>query len=178
MKEACGSSSRDERLFFALWPDEEVRARLMEEARGSSGEPVPPDGYHITLAFAGEVSVSARRALEQGAAAVRAGCFVCVLDRMGALGSGVEALAPSAPAAPLLALAGDLRRLVTHVAGAPDRRPYYPHVTLARRVDDARSLRPSLPVVWAAREYVLCRSRRTRPGSYDILERWPLYEDL
>lgn len=164
MKEECASSSRDERLFFALWPDAEVRARLTVEARGSSGKAVPPDGYHMTLAFVGEVGMRARRALEQGAAAVRGECFVCVLDRMGALGSGVEVLAPSTPPPPLLALAAGLGRLVADVAGAADRRPYYPHVTLARRVDDARSLRLSLPVVWAAREVCIVSITEDQAG--------------
>ena len=178
MRVACGSSSRGERLFFALWPDDEVRARVAAEARTSGGRPVAAGGYHMTLAFVGEADSRVRCALEQGAGSVRGEGFVCVLDRIEAWGPGIEVVAPSAPPAPLLALAEGLHRLVADVTGAAGCRSYRPHVTLTRHADHARSANLSLPIVWCAREYVLCRSVRAEPGRYDVLKRWLLDEDL
>ena len=132
----------------------------------------------MTLAFVGEADTRVRRALEKGAASVGGEGFVCVLDRIEALVPGIEVLAPSAPPSPLLALAEGLRRLVADVAGAAGCRPYRPHVTLARHADHARSVSLFPPVVWRARDYVLCRSVRAEPGSYDVLKRWPLNEDI
>lgn len=178
MKVACGFSSRGERLFFALWPHEDVRVRLAAEAHGAGGRSRPADGYHMTLAFVGEVGDGVRCALELAAASSVWGSFLCVLDRIDALGSGIEVLLPSASPPRLLGLAASLQGLVADVAGTVERRPYRPHVTLAGHVDHVRSVSLSSPIIWPVREYVLCRSQRTRSGFYNVLERWPLYEDL
>lgn len=48
------------RLFFALWPSEGLRERLVASARaaviGVEGQPVPRGNLHVTLAFLGMVS--------------------------------------------------------------------------------------------------------------------------
>ena len=53
------------RLFFALWPDPELRQRIasdvesaLHSADRSTINPVEPANYHITLAFLGAVSAS------------------------------------------------------------------------------------------------------------------------
>jgi 2'-5' RNA ligase len=47
------------RVFFALWPDPAVRARLHAESlrlsRLLGGKPSQPDSLHLTLVFVGEV---------------------------------------------------------------------------------------------------------------------------
>ncbi|AWP24138.1 RNA 2',3'-cyclic phosphodiesterase [Acidiferrobacter sp. SPIII_3] len=177
MRAGCGSSSRRERLFFALWPGEDVRARLAARAGESAGRPVAADGYHMTLAFAGAVEADDRRVLEAGAAGVSGEAFVCVLDEMAWLGAGdIAALAPSRPPPALLALAEHLQRLVAAATGRVPTHRYRPHVTLARltAADPRWAAPPSEPVRWAVADYVLCRSRREQPGVYDVLARWPL----
>ena len=50
------------RLFFALWPDDEVREQIAADAgrtiERSDGRTVPPSNYHITLTFLGSVTAS------------------------------------------------------------------------------------------------------------------------
>ena len=177
MRAGCGLSSSEERLFFALWPDDEVRAGIAAWADGSAGRQVAVDSYHMTAAFAGPVCADVRRALEAKAASVSGEAFVCVLDEIVWLGAGdIEALAPSCPPPALLGLADRLQRLVAAVTGHVARYRYHPHVTLARpgAGDRGWSSRPPEPVRWAVADYVLCRSRTDRPGSYDVLAGWPL----
>ena len=177
MRAGYGSSSSRERLFFALWPGEDVRARLAARADGWAGRPVAADGYHMTLAFAGAVEADVRRALEAGAASVSGEAFVCVLDEIIWLGVGnIAALAPSYPPPALLGLAARLRRLVSGATSRVALHRYRPHVTLRRlgAGEPRWSSPPPEPVPWAVADYVLCRSRAERPGSYDVLARWPL----
>ena len=50
------------RLFFALWPDERLRAELAAAAAPAlvqvAGIPVPPGNFHVTLAFLGRTPAS------------------------------------------------------------------------------------------------------------------------
>ena len=50
------------RLFFALWPDELVRANLARQridlARTSGGRPTRPATLHVTLVYLGDVAGS------------------------------------------------------------------------------------------------------------------------
>ena len=58
------------RLFFALWPDDEVRAKLLDKARLlpiNTGHHVPPENFHITLVFLGNVEDQAIPELTDGA---------------------------------------------------------------------------------------------------------------
>jgi 2'-5' RNA ligase len=55
----AGIEGKSARLFFALWPDDAVRARLTGVVdslrRTVSGKWVKPDNLHITLAFLGDI---------------------------------------------------------------------------------------------------------------------------
>ncbi len=132
----------------------------------------------MTLAYVGEVKGDVRCVLERRAISLGRGRFLCVLDRIEALRPGLAVLAPFAPPPQLLGFAEGSQRLVRDVAETVMHGPYHSHVTLARDADHVRPVSLSVPVIWPVREYVLCRSKSTGNGSYDILERWPLYEDL
>ncbi len=74
------------RLFFALWPDEPVRARLRTAAR----ELVPPearavaaDAVHLTLLFIGSADALRRACLEQAADGIKGSGFTLTLDQLG-----------------------------------------------------------------------------------------------
>src|SRR5579859_6565187 len=57
----AGDPSREatRRLFFALWPNEALRAAFAHSVHGAAkacgGRPVPADNLHVTLAFLGSV---------------------------------------------------------------------------------------------------------------------------
>ena len=57
--EAVPPQAPSRRLFFALWPDEDMRQAMLhairKAARASGGRPVPAANLHVTLAFLGAV---------------------------------------------------------------------------------------------------------------------------
>ena len=74
------------RLFFALWPDNAVRGRLAEIAGllpVNTGRRVPPDNFHITLAFLGNVQELVVPELAAAAEQMRQPSFSLQIDRCG-----------------------------------------------------------------------------------------------
>ena len=63
-----------QRLFFAIWPDEPVRARLRTATRElvpPEARVVAPDAVHLTLLFIGSADTARRACLEQAADGVK-----------------------------------------------------------------------------------------------------------
>jgi 2'-5' RNA ligase len=174
-----GSVTR-QRLFLALWPDEAVRDRIATLAttlRVRGGRPVPPENWHITLAFLGGVDAKTRLSVERAAGTVRVPAFDLSLDRLGfwARPGGVLWLGASDPPAALLALAAEVLDRASGSGVAPDRRAFHPHLTLMRRVERAAHLDPPAPIRWPIAGFVLCESATEPRGArYRVLRRWPL----
>ena len=75
-----------QRLFFALWPDEEVRAGLAGLARSlpeHKGRSPHPLDQHVTLVFRGELDAVARECAERVAGALHGEPFDLAIDRVG-----------------------------------------------------------------------------------------------
>jgi len=71
------------RLFFALWPDADTRARFANAAAAlrlpDGARLVPQQNYHLTLAFIGEVTSAQVAVLRQIGGAQRAsGCTITI----------------------------------------------------------------------------------------------------
>ncbi len=128
------------RLFIALELPEPVRDALAESARRlaegcAAGRFVPPEQYHLTLAFLGEQpEAMAARASQVMDGCRRApfpaafGSFGAFPGRRGAvLWRGVEVPCD------LEALQRDLARGLTGAGFGLEERPFRPHLTLARR---------------------------------------------
>ncbi|MEJ2325356.1 MAG: RNA 2',3'-cyclic phosphodiesterase [Chromatiaceae bacterium] len=170
-----------ERLFFALWPGEEQRSRLLAVLSvlpKHRGRERHPDDLHITLAFLGDLNPKRRTCAERAADAVHGEPFPLLIDRVGywprprILWCGA-----SDRPEPLLRLLGDLNRGLRAWGFVPDRRPFVPHVTLARnaRPIDPRPVDP--PFVWAVEAFALVGSHPGERPSYQVLRRWPLSHD-
>jgi 2'-5' RNA ligase len=170
---------RSLRLFFALWPSDEVRARIVRATSGSirdaGGRPVPTANLHVTLLFLGETDARRLDALTSDAALVVARPFELFFDAIETWSrSRVLCLTCRQPpsAASDLALA-----LETALAPRDSKRrdhAFRPHVTLAR---DARPVRETViePLDWRVSDFVLVESNMTKTGSqYSVIGRWPL----
>lgn len=167
------SAAGGERLFFALWPDEALRARLAAH-RPTQGRPVPVANLHVTLLFLGTVGAAARSALEQGAAEIHAPAFELVLDRCGHWArAGICWLGASQVPDALQSLHEALRALAQGLEIPLEHRRYAPHVTLARRAP-RHPVQAIAPIAWPVRDFVLVRSRTGGDSStYEVLRRWP-----
>lgn len=174
MIEDANEPGTTERLFFALWPDDAVRARLAPLAAACGGRRVPGDSLHLTLAFLGPTDAARRDCCERAAAAVPFVPFELVLSevqwqrRRGI----VWAVAAEVPAE-LAALVAALNEGLRGCGYAPEARAFRAHVTLARKVRRARP--GSLdPVRWAVDRFWLVSSQLAPGGSRYTLERcWP-----
>ena len=167
------------RLFFALWPDDGVRARLAEQARLlpiNMGRRVPPENFHITLLFLGNVEEQDIPRLADDAAALKTPGFPLQIDHCGWWKRAkVVWLAPAHAPEPLLELVKQINRL-SRLAGLPvDERDYSPHLTIARKL--TQPVKPCTydPIHWDVREFCLVESVTHEKGArYRVLRSWRL----
>jgi len=183
------------RLFFALWPDADTRERIGRMAArlqlGARARRVPPESYHATLAFIGEVPTSRLSALRELGAAQRATRSTIRFDGC-EIWAGAQVCVLAARRAPpeIIELSARLREaspVAEHQIGEP--MPLRMHVTLARKVTQASAeqaqsviaeagdaLQRELPLLeWAATSFSLIRSDTRGPHSvYTVVDTWPL----
>lgn len=175
----------NQRLFFALWPNAEVRAALQRllqttAARAYSGRPVVADNLHLTLAFVGTVPATRRPCLAQAAAQLRGQPFELCLDQLGywprprVLWVGASQLPPA-----LLELVSALNQALLPCAYRPDPRPYQAHVTLLRKArppaGPATTSTPISPIHWSNSDFCLVESVSDPRGvQYQVRARWQL----
>jgi len=171
------AAPRPLRLFFALWPDEalrlEIRRATRAAVRQAGGRPVPPENYHVTLAFLGHVPEERLEAVK--AAAVPMAPLALVLDRYGYFpGPRVFWLGPAQTPPALREFAQRLNDSLAS-AGLPcDRRPFHAHLTLCRKVR-AQPRDPPVPedLRWHALDFVLAASVTDPAGArYRVLARF------
>ena len=176
------------RLFVALELPEEARAALVEwqgAAFGGFGRTVRlvrPGSLHVTLAFLGHHPEPALDAIREAAFSAVAGLAAPSLAA-----TEVKAVPPRRPRLWALALddPGELSTAVHEAVAEPlveggwyerEKRPFWPHVTVARvraREKPPRlRLDPPEGLAFVASEVVLYRSRLSRAGAdYEPLAR-------
>lgn len=162
------------RLFFALWPDPAQQAALAEATRGvverSGGQAVPPDNLHITLVFVGSVPESEIDRIESIATNVAKDVgtepALVALDTLEHWKKPrIVCLTTQQPAnAQATRIAEVLGERLTAAGFAPDRKPFRPHVTLARKVSRG-SMQTLPPWRWSFGEFALIESHNGPAGS-------------
>jgi 2'-5' RNA ligase len=174
------ASQDSERLFFALWPEPVLRDTLYKltrkAVRASGGRPVPPENFHITLAFLGSLSSDQAKTAREGAASIEGPSFELILDRFG-FWPEPRVVWIGARQVPVEGrrLAADLISALTARGLKPDPKPFVPHLTLARKVGKPGDLGSVKPLRWPVEEFALVRSVTDPAGSrYSVLQTWPL----
>jgi 2'-5' RNA ligase len=163
-----------ERLFFALWPDEMVRARLAAQVVPFEGRHVAADNLHLTLAFLGDTDADRRACCERVAGTVPFTPFELVLtDVQWQRRRGIVWMAAHEIPAGLRELVSALNEALAGCGFAPESRPFRAHVTLARKVRRGRPVK-SDPIRWWIDRFWLVSSQLQAGGSRYTLERcWP-----
>jgi 2'-5' RNA ligase len=172
------------RLFFALWPTDEVREACARAARDLKIRMQPggylsaAERYHLTLLFLGDaVSPEKQAAALAAASRFRGAPFELLLDHAGSFRNRQIPWWLGARELPreLNQLHDRLRETLVRADATPDRMKFVPHLTILR---DAQAPLPTTaikPVRWKVEEFVLVRSRLDlRPMHYELLGRWPL----
>jgi 2'-5' RNA ligase len=171
------------RCFFAVWPDAAARQRIAAAAAvvegGEGARRVPPQNYHLTLAFVGEIAAASLGLLRQVGRELRAPGFTLALDayEYWPKPEVVVAAAREIPSA----LSGLWQRLHRDLNGhglalAPKR--LRPHVTLARKVTQAPVWPAMSPFEWSAQEFSLVRSDSAEAGpAYTVVDTWSLLDE-
>lgn len=124
------------RLFVAIRPPADVRARLLDLMGGVAGARwLDEDRLHLTVRFIGEVDRHLARDIDAALSSLHHPAFAVALDGIGAFdrrGEPATLWAGVAPQAPLRALHKKVDQALVRVGVEPDRRAYAPHITLAR----------------------------------------------
>jgi RNA 2',3'-cyclic 3'-phosphodiesterase len=166
------------RLFVAVRPPAVAladAAAAVDAARAVAPGPrwVPPDRWHLTLAFHGEVpDADVDRLVERTARRLRgAEALELALTGAGAFSRRAVWLGVTGDVAALRSLAAAL---------VPSGRPYRPHLTVARLRGDTdpgptvAALSDYAGPTWTAGEVHLVRSRLGPTPAYDDVATWPL----
>ncbi len=168
------------RLFFALWPPPAARAQLTEWTQtlhaAVGGKPPHPEDLHLTLVFLGGVPAHRLPELRALAAAIPFSSFRLTLARAGCWKRNRVAWCAPEAIAPLLArLVTSLEARLTAEGFAYDRRPFAPHVTLARNARCPETELSGKLIHWPVKNFVLAQSRSAPAGSprYDVIGSWP-----
>ena len=171
--------SAKQRLFFALWPDHNVRQALKDLVADlplNGGREVHSEDLHITLQFLGQVTADLYPCLEQIACNIKASLFHLKIDTIGYWKRpGIIWCKPTKSPRELTELVFDLQKGLLTCGFKPEKRVYTPHVTLVRNASTISSHLLDHPIDWNPEAFVLVASDSSeRVPRYTVLKRWSL----
>lgn len=171
------------RLFFAVLPPVDVRdgiaATALRLALEAGSALVPPDNYHMTLAFVGEVPAAQLATVREVGDSQHSCSFTVRFD---AYEYWPEAAVLVAAAREIpSSLARLWERIHAGLAShqlAPKSGLLRPHVTIARKVSQAPVLQAMSAFAWKAQTFSLMQSHRGGAQPiYTVLNTWPLLDE-
>ncbi|HMH17223.1 MAG TPA: RNA 2',3'-cyclic phosphodiesterase [Burkholderiales bacterium] len=166
------------RLFFAFWPDDEVRARLAHWSRElhalCGGRPTRPENLHATFAFLGSVDDARVAEVERAAQEAAPRRFTLILDRPGYWKHNRIAWAGASVVPPGLdVLVSELRGALAKSQIRFDAKSFVPHVTLLREAREPGAMPAFEPIEWRLDGFALVQSVTLPQGSrYAIRKSW------
>ena len=160
-----------DKLSLAAWRDEAFRGLVSARA-------VPPDNFHVTLAFRGEIPEAALErlfdAVDQWVARPGLSTGSMVLDQVGYWPKpGILWLGPEAIPPGLVQMAKGLQGVGTQFGARREKRAFQPHVTLFRRCEQAPPALHAPDIRIEYNSFTLFESRQRKGGvSYYPLQEW------
>ncbi len=172
---------KDVRIFFALWPDDEVRFQITENLHRfnldrNKGRLVTGSNLHLTLHFVGNTSIAEKKCLDQQASLVNAEPFDLTLDCSGYFKKPkVFWLGPRQVLRSLSDLHRNLGEKIAECEYTPETRAYSPHITVARKIYQAPEPVSFEPVHWRVERFVMVESvSNTGSVRYEVVENYSL----
>lgn len=153
------------RLFYALWPEEEIRAALANLQSDIVGDHTFRQNFHITLAFLGSQAVSSLPILRSVLANLPDAGMQLEINRRAYFRRNRIAWAGmhTVPDA-LRGLQSELsRQLMQETIVFDNKAAFQPHITLARNAE-APPERKIQSINWQARQVALVQSSTTQEG--------------
>ena len=169
-----------QRLFFALWPDDDTRRALAGLAKSrlspGNGRPVSAENLHLTLLFLGSVDSGMRACAEQAAGRLSPRAFVLDFQRIGYWRrSQVLCTLPDRVPGALSGLVSTLTSALVPCGHEPESRPFRAHLTLARKLRGPVGNSTHAPICWRVGEFHLLVSETLPQGArYRCLQSWRL----
>ncbi|OHX12092.1 2'-5' RNA ligase [Chromobacterium sphagni] len=166
------------RVFFACLPPADCLPRLAQWQDAmhvlAGGRKLPLPQLHLTLAFLGEVGpLALQRAADCAEQAAASLPDSLLLDSCGSWDSGIGWCGPARSDAALQAWVYRLRRALRLEGLAVENRPYQPHLTLLRKLQQALPPQPVPPLRLELREVALIASSRRADGAGHLrLDGW------
>ena len=172
------------RLFFALWPGQQVRDAIASRAGSLAvsytfdGRRLRPDRYHMTLQFLGDIPADQRDEViaraSAAAAQVDRDAFDLVLDLVGGFPNARVWWLGSEQAPDALRTLWDALGVALLQAGQkPKASPgFSPHLTIVRDVGTRLTAGPIEPIRWRIDRFVLIDSQPPKP--YKVVGEWAL----
>lgn len=175
------NNQESQRLFIALWPEEELRKQIVNpeglEKITDLCQRTAIDNIHMTLFFLGPVVRPSRACIERAMGDMRSKSFTLILDRLGYWsGPQILWLAPSHTPHQLISLREGIKPHLVRCDVMIDKRPYRPHITLARKVKKPPPKIKIDPLSWHVNQYSLMESLPRPSGgvNYQELAHWKL----
>jgi len=164
------------RLFFALWPDESTRqacAEVVKPLKRAGGKRVLPENLHVTLVFLGSVDEATEAALISAANAIVVPKLTITFDRLDFWRKPrILCLTGRTEGSELKTLVVELNAVSQVLGIETDTRPYTPHVTLIRKIKDAKPITFE-PIVWQSDSFCLVESHTLPEGvEYRVIKEW------
>ncbi len=173
-------NKKTHRLFFALWPSEQVRRSIADVALPVSsqleGRVIQPRNLHITLHFIGQVTEETKRCMHTAAQSVSGKPFDVKLDHFGYFKRAkILWIGPKQLPDDLVRLQQSLGEALSFCGYETEERKYNPHISLMRKCARPESVPHELAIAWTINEFVLVESIQTESGvNYQVIERYPL----
>ena len=172
-------AKKQHRIFFALWPPDEIRQGIVDAFKQTPqypmrGRVMDPANLHITLHFIGNVSREQKDCLHRAAQTVNPETCRLKLDYYGHFyRARVFWIGCREIPEPLKNLYQNLGAALTACDYRMERRPYAPHVTLMRKLNRPGEMILPQPIEWPINEFVMVESKTRAEGvRYEVAERY------
>ena len=173
------NSKAKRRLFFALWPNDQIRHLIVEQfkqlPKALNGRAIQPHNLHITLNFVGSVNQDIQACMQAAAKTIRAKSFICNLDCFGYFSrSKTLWLGSQDTPAGLTHLHNELSEALTNCGYSAEKRIFKPHITLIRKCTLEDSPKTDFSIAWPIDSFALVESHRDQHGAnYQVIETYP-----